>query len=202
MIVKLLSKHHLEFISLKGGYRGSSQSTNVIEITCHGSIIDFSTLFKQDAWMSWRFLDFSRKSFLAFLIHQLHKINTSTDNLCKQFGHRTQAWQNVWPVLDPDRHSDGIYERVFEKFKFEKYQQTTNSWKILQHAKELILIREECSFSDKDWVYFSWVSQCTTLFEWTILSGNFKFCQRKSGKFCPACGKEHLLIIPFPLRET
>ena len=29
MIVKLLSEHHLEFLSLKGGCRGSSESTYV-----------------------------------------------------------------------------------------------------------------------------------------------------------------------------
>ena len=29
MIVKLLTEHHLEFLSLKGGCRGSSQSTHV-----------------------------------------------------------------------------------------------------------------------------------------------------------------------------
>ena len=29
MIVKLLIKHHLEFLSLKGGCRGSSESTHV-----------------------------------------------------------------------------------------------------------------------------------------------------------------------------
>ena len=29
MIVKLLTEHHLEFLSLKGGYRGSSESTVV-----------------------------------------------------------------------------------------------------------------------------------------------------------------------------
>ena len=29
MIVKLLTEHHLEFLSLKGGCRGSSESTNV-----------------------------------------------------------------------------------------------------------------------------------------------------------------------------
>ena len=28
MIVKLLTEHHLEFISLKGGYRGLSKSTH------------------------------------------------------------------------------------------------------------------------------------------------------------------------------
>ena len=29
MIVKLLTEHNLEFLSLKGGYRGSSESTHV-----------------------------------------------------------------------------------------------------------------------------------------------------------------------------
>ena len=29
MIVKILTEHHLEFLSLKGGCRGSSESTNV-----------------------------------------------------------------------------------------------------------------------------------------------------------------------------
>ena len=29
MIVKLLNEHHLEFLSLKGGCRGSSESTHV-----------------------------------------------------------------------------------------------------------------------------------------------------------------------------
>ena len=29
MIVKLLTERHLEFLSLKGGYRGSSESTHV-----------------------------------------------------------------------------------------------------------------------------------------------------------------------------
>ena len=29
MIVKVLTEHHLEFLSLKGGHRGSSESTHV-----------------------------------------------------------------------------------------------------------------------------------------------------------------------------
>ena len=29
MIVKLLTEHHLEFLSLKGGYTGSSESSHV-----------------------------------------------------------------------------------------------------------------------------------------------------------------------------
>ena len=42
MIVKLLTEHHLEFLSLRGGCRGSSESNTcqnatLLEITCHGS---------------------------------------------------------------------------------------------------------------------------------------------------------------------
>ena len=37
MIVKLQTKHHLEFLSLKGGCRGSSESTHLLEISCTGS---------------------------------------------------------------------------------------------------------------------------------------------------------------------
>ena len=32
MIVKLLTEHHLEFLSLKGGCRGSSESTRPVYI--------------------------------------------------------------------------------------------------------------------------------------------------------------------------
>ena len=44
MIVKLLTEHHLQFLSLKGGCRGLSESTNIknatlLEISCHGSFL-------------------------------------------------------------------------------------------------------------------------------------------------------------------
>ena len=44
MNIKLLTEHHLEFLSLKGGCTGSSESTLVknatlLEITCHGSFL-------------------------------------------------------------------------------------------------------------------------------------------------------------------
>ena len=44
MIVKLLTEHHVEFLSLKGECRGSSESTlaknvKLLEISCHGIII-------------------------------------------------------------------------------------------------------------------------------------------------------------------
>ena len=34
MIVELLTEHHLEFLSLKGGFRGSSESTPVKLSNC------------------------------------------------------------------------------------------------------------------------------------------------------------------------
>ena len=34
MIVRLLTEHHLEFLSLKGGCRGSSESTHVKMTLC------------------------------------------------------------------------------------------------------------------------------------------------------------------------
>ena len=44
MIVNVLTEHHLEFLSLKGGFIASSESTQcqnatLLEISCHGSII-------------------------------------------------------------------------------------------------------------------------------------------------------------------
>ena len=48
MIVKLLTQHHLEFLSLKGGCRGSSESTHVKMPHCwksHALAQMFSLLF-------------------------------------------------------------------------------------------------------------------------------------------------------------
>ena len=48
MILKLLTEHHLEFLSLKGGCRGSSESTHVkmliVGITCTGSVLTCAPL--------------------------------------------------------------------------------------------------------------------------------------------------------------
>ena len=38
MIVKLVTERHLEFLSLKGGYRGSSESTHVKMPHCWKSL--------------------------------------------------------------------------------------------------------------------------------------------------------------------
>ena len=37
VIVKLLTEHHLEFLSFKGGCTGSYESTTLFELTCRGS---------------------------------------------------------------------------------------------------------------------------------------------------------------------
>ena len=36
MIVKRLTEHHLEFLSLKAGCRGSSEDATLLEISCTG----------------------------------------------------------------------------------------------------------------------------------------------------------------------
>ena len=49
MIVKILTEHYLKFLSLKGGCRGSSESTRqnatLLEISCTGS--NFSNILKE-----------------------------------------------------------------------------------------------------------------------------------------------------------
>ena len=51
MIVKLLTEHHMEFLSLKGGYRGSSESTLVKMLNCWkshaGAHIFFFFIYKK-----------------------------------------------------------------------------------------------------------------------------------------------------------
>ena len=44
MIVKLLTEHHLEFLSLKGGCRGSSESTLVKMPHCWKSHLSYIVL--------------------------------------------------------------------------------------------------------------------------------------------------------------
>ena len=53
MIVKLLTEHHLECLSLKGGYRGSSgvytfQNATLVEISCTDLIIILAKFNKTD----------------------------------------------------------------------------------------------------------------------------------------------------------
>ena len=47
MIVKLLTEHHLEFLSLKGGYRGSSESRHVKIPHCWKSHVMAQLIFDQ-----------------------------------------------------------------------------------------------------------------------------------------------------------
>ena len=48
MIIKLLTEHHLEFLSLKGGCRGSSKSTLVKMSNCWKSHAEAQILFYQN----------------------------------------------------------------------------------------------------------------------------------------------------------
>ena len=50
MIVKLLTEHHLEFLSLKGGCRGSSESTLVKMSNCWKSHAAARMSVKSDSW--------------------------------------------------------------------------------------------------------------------------------------------------------
>ena len=62
MIVKLLAKHHLEFQSLKGGCRGSSESTLVKMSNCWKSHALAQLLLNLDQW-------FRRRCSLKILIN-------------------------------------------------------------------------------------------------------------------------------------
>ena len=66
MIVKLLTEHHLEFLSLKGGCRGSLESTLVTMPHCGNHM---SWLGAQ--WLSGRVLD-SRQKGRGFEPHRCH----------------------------------------------------------------------------------------------------------------------------------
>ena len=50
MNVKLLTEHHLEFLSLKGGYRGSSESTLVKMSNCWKSHAAAQTVIIGGCW--------------------------------------------------------------------------------------------------------------------------------------------------------
>ena len=63
MIVKLLTEHHLEFLSLKGGCRGLSESTLVKMSNCWKShAVAQSSFFRTPQWfLHWRSVDFAAK---------------------------------------------------------------------------------------------------------------------------------------------
>ena len=50
MIIKLLTEHHLEFLSLKGGCRGSSESTLVKMSNCWKFRAAAQILFEVCGW--------------------------------------------------------------------------------------------------------------------------------------------------------
>ena len=75
MSVKLLTEHHLEFLSLKGGCTGLSEAT-MLEITCCGSVEESSTCHQGFAC-----LRPTRERMFFFLSKTLYMlINGSTQN--------------------------------------------------------------------------------------------------------------------------
>ena len=52
MIVKLLTEHHLEFLSLKGGCRGSSESTLVKKAYCWKSHATAHMVYIRGSWFN------------------------------------------------------------------------------------------------------------------------------------------------------
>ena len=69
MIVKLLTEHHLEFLSLKGGCTGSSESTHVKMPHCWKShaLVQIFLLSEEDRSLYWHKLAFLIKSLFAIL---------------------------------------------------------------------------------------------------------------------------------------
>ena len=81
MSVKLLTEHHLEFLSLKGGCTGSSESSNVK--MSHGwkshVVANSRKHIKQIAW---RFCPYKRKT--TEIIYRLLFVNTNQETLLLQ----------------------------------------------------------------------------------------------------------------------
>ena len=61
MIVKLLTEHHLEFLSLRGGCRGSSESTLVKMSNCWKSHVaahfQFEGIWNRNRDLLWKDID-------------------------------------------------------------------------------------------------------------------------------------------------
>ena len=72
MIVKLLMEHHLEFLSLKGGCRGSFESTRenttLFEITCQGSYKKEIGVFPLTEKLAGAFIEINMVSTYFFII--------------------------------------------------------------------------------------------------------------------------------------
>ena len=78
MIVKLLTEHHLEFLRLKGGCRGSSESTLVKMSNCWKS--HALAQFIYAPLISYTVMD---TILFSFLSSTLCPPVSSADNLCK-----------------------------------------------------------------------------------------------------------------------
>ena len=73
MIVKLLTEHHLEFLSLKGGCRGSSESTLVKMSNCWKSHATAQLIVKS-------FINFSFQELMVQVCHFTYFL--SYHNIC------------------------------------------------------------------------------------------------------------------------
>ena len=78
MIVKLLTEHHLEFLRLKGGCRGSSESTLVKMSNCWKSHALAQLIYA--SLISYTVMD---TILFSFLSSTLCPPVSSADNLCK-----------------------------------------------------------------------------------------------------------------------
>ena len=85
MIVKLLTEHHLEFLSLKRGYRGSFEST----------LVKMSNCWKSHALAQFYFQDgivpISPKTKFQTYDNSYHGIFNCDDSSILQFVHRTSG---------------------------------------------------------------------------------------------------------------
>ena len=81
MIVKLLTEHHLEFLSLKGGCTGSSEST----------LVKMSNCWKSHVAAHLRLVG---EGHLVFLSHLL-------DMLSNSFQHLSGEWEGCRIVIIP-----------------------------------------------------------------------------------------------------
>ena len=79
MVVKLLTEHHLEFLSLKGGSRGSSESTHVKTPHCWKSLA-LAQLIKLINQLSYPQQDDcrTRQVTKSYITKQVPNINTHT----------------------------------------------------------------------------------------------------------------------------
>ena len=95
MIVKLLTEHHLKFLSLKGGCRGSSESSLVKMSNCWKSHAAAQLFFEEKSYLYWGPIHFyntyiQAKSYSVFLLVIV---------LCLDFSLRPEFF--YWLIYEP-----------------------------------------------------------------------------------------------------